>query len=177
MKAGIIAALTAASLATGAVGSAPVAAQTSQPAEDLPPSGSIPETLLGAPCKAEVMGTGQTRLMRICFGKPVAEKPSVSFMILTSDQPVSREAQIRANRDALNDRQIIDAKEADFSPSTLPGSVGVLAFYKTDRGDRIIWSVYHEGKWYKVVVFAFSSFDAKAAQVEVEAKYFGIGKP
>ena len=177
MRNGLTSALTAALLATCMAGATPLFAQASVPATDLPPSGSIPESLLGAPCKAQALGNEQTKVLRICFGSPVTEKPSVSFMIMSADKPVSKEDHIRSNRDALHERQILDAKEVDFSPATLPGSVGLFALYKTDRGERIIWSVYHEGKWYKAIVFAFSSFDAKAAQAEVEAKFFGIGKP
>jgi hypothetical protein len=177
MRTAIIRTLGVAALAACMASAAPLLAQTAEPAAVLPPSGIIPEAMLGAPCKAEpLMSSPQTQLMRVCFGTPITDKPSVSFMILTPDSPVSKDEHIRANRNALHERKLLEIKEQDFSPSTLPGSVGVKAYYNTDAGARIIWSVYHDGKWYKVILFAFSDFDAKAAQAEVEAKFFGIGK-
>jgi hypothetical protein len=157
-----------------AIAASPVAAAAPE-ALGPPLAGMFPDSIVGVKCSEDTMMNGGDTYVWSCRADDFMKHPWSNFFVTTSGKPLTEAMQMDSARDALHDRQIIKAKEESFAPKSMPGAVGFKGYYQTDLGNRMIWSVYHEGKVYGVMVFILEKTDMKKLTSEIESKFFGVG--
>lgn len=124
----------------------------------VPLQATLPESLLGVPCKERDLsglgGEGARSLM--CFPTQMLEQPSIGITMVVEREPSL--GQMSENiRESFHESGILRVvREREFSPPGFPEIEGVHGIYETNLGVRRTWALWHDGVYIRVIVAVFS---------------------
>ena len=136
------------------------------------PSGTVPETIFGVPCKFHAGNRDFAPTLQ-CLPDDIINQPSIVVTVKTLAEPQTRADMEAHFREGLHERMILRVfDKGDFTLENDQESVGFKALYQTDVGNRYVWSVFSKGRKIVVVATILSSVDIDALVRDIETKIF-----